>query len=167
MNNIENLKDLFIEQGKEMNDSYQQALRELPGIEKQAESKELKNMINEYVETTKKQQDRLKNALEKMNITHEGDKSIITETILNETERRIGHCKTADVRDACVVGALQQLGHKKVADLGAMAAYAEEIGQISAATLLRESFEEEKKIGKELIKLAQNSINRHAAGITA
>lgn len=167
MNNIENLKDLFIEQGKEMNDSYQQALRELPAIEKQAESKELKNMINEYVETTRRQQDRLKNALEKINVTPEGDKSFITEAILNETERRIGYCKTADVRDACVVSALQQLGHKKVADLGALAAYAEEIGQVSAATLLRESFEEEKRMGKELIKLAQNSINKHAATITA
>ena len=97
-----------------------------------------------------------------MQITPKGHKSAVTEAILKETQSKIKESATPEACDVCIVGSLQQLGHRKMADLGALSAYAKEIGQKDIASELEASYNEEKKVGKELIKLAQAEINKSA-----
>jgi ferritin-like metal-binding protein YciE len=165
MNKIENLKDLLIEQGRELHSSYQQELAELPNFEKKAISSNLKKIIKKQTQITKDQQTRLTNVFGKLNANPDGNTSLTTKSILRESKDRIEHSKTGEVCDACIVNSLQQLGHKKVSDLGAIAAYAKEIGKVEAATILHQSLNEEKELGRELINLAQKDINRQAASV--
>lgn len=165
MNQIENLKDLLIEQSRELHSSYEQELKELPKFEKKAVSTDLKKIINKQTQTIKTQQARLTNLFEKLNASPDGNHSLTTKSILKETNERIDHSETEEICDVCIVNSLQQLGHKKISDLGAASAYAREIGKIEAATLLHDSLEEDKYLGKELIKLAQRDINRKAASV--
>ncbi len=163
MKKIQNLKDLLIEQGRELHSSYQQELKELPNIEKKAASAKLKKIINKETQRIKSQQTNLVNVFGKLNANPNGNQSTVTKSILSEANERINNSKTKEVCDACIVNSLQQLGHKKVSDLGAISAYAKEIGNTEAATILHNSLNEEKQIGKELINLAQKDINRKAA----
>lgn len=162
MSKIENLRDLFVEQGRELHSTYEQELKELPKFEKQVGSAGLRKIINKQVQIAKNQQDRLAETFFKLRIDPEGNKSLTAETILSETHKRINQSKNGKVCDAGIVGSLQQLGHKKIADLGALSAYADEIGQVSAALMLHQSFEEEKALGRELISLAKSDINKKA-----
>lgn len=167
MSKIKNLKDLFIEQGRELQNSYEQELKELPKIEKKAGSTKLKSIINKHVQATKNQQDRLNKTFSRLNVSSNGNKNLATETILKEANRRINESENIEVCDACIIGSLQQLGHNRVADLGTLSAYAEEIGQETSAKLLHESFQEEKRLGRELIDLAKSDINKKAVQTTA
>ena len=143
--------------------AYEQEMKELPIIEKKIDSKELKQIFGKHIQSTKNQQTLLKEAFTKMNFNQTGQKSLITESIFKEAHNQINNSENVEVCDACIVSSLQQLGHRKVADLGALSSFANEIGQESAANMLHNSLEEEKKQGRELIDLAKNEINKKAA----
>lgn len=162
MKKIENLKDLFIEQSRELYDSNRQELKELPSIEKQATSTELKKIIKKQVGKVKSQQECLMDALAIFDAEPDGEKCETTEAILRHSHTLINASNDNEVRDASILNAVQQLGHRKIAGLGSTSAYARELGRESTAKSLHVLLNDEHQIDRELTLLAQDQINKQA-----
>ena len=162
MNRIENLRDLFIQQGRELYNSTVQQMEELPRIEQQAVSTELKRIITRQINKVQNQQVRLAEALRKINASPDGERCIATESILKQIHSNINRCPDDSVRDAGIINQLQTLIHRKLAGYGTTTSYAREIGQEYSARTLHEALVEERELDVELSSLAEEQITRTA-----
>lgn len=162
-NKINNLKDLLIEESKELYYANQQELKELPKIEKMASSPELKKFINKQRTASENQQKKFSEVLSELEVVAKRGKCETTKSILHRTELRMKQSKEDSVRDASIVNSLQYLSHRKIAGLGASAAYAKQIGQKHSAKIFHAALKEEKKIDAQLSKLAEKELNRKAS----
>jgi ferritin-like metal-binding protein YciE len=64
--------------------------------------------------------------------------------------------------DAALIAASQRIEHYEIAGYGTAAHYAERLGQNEAASLLRQSLEEEQLTDTKLNDLAKNYLNQKA-----
>jgi len=159
---IENLRDLFIEQGRELIDAFKQEQKELPKVQKWVNNSRLKDLIIRELNTTKLQNFKVEQALKDMNLDPEGEKNECCESIFKQTRKYIDRSIDSEVRDAAILNALQRLNHNKITGFGSFAAYANEIGNPKLAQALHETLEDEKSIDMELTKLAEAEINKVA-----
>ena len=128
MKKIDNLEDLFIEETWELYNSNQEQIKALPRLKKLSTSAPLKKLIAEELKSTERQQEWLKGLLNEHKVNADEGKCEITKAIFKESENKLERTKAGSTRDAGIVSSLQQLGHRKVAGLGATSAYAMEIG---------------------------------------
>lgn len=67
-----------------------------------------------------------------------------------------------DVRDAAIIGEMQQINHILIADYGTACAFAKTLALNDIADLLHETLEDEKQTDKELTAIANEKINEKA-----
>ena len=159
---MNDLRDLLLWEGRELFNSNQQELRELPKIERRAVSTDLKNLIKKQFERTEKEQKYLESAFTKLHADHDGKTCRATEAILKETHEMLENSLDRELVDAGIIRSLQMLGHRKIAGFGTSAAYARAIGEESAASYFHNALEEEKKLDVEFSRLAEQACNKFA-----
>lgn len=164
---IATLRDLFIEQGRELYDTTRQEQKELPRMQKQVSNKQLKQLIDKQVSTAKDQQKRLENAFKKLNEKPDGEKSECCKAIITQGNKLAERAKNSNVRDAAIITAAQRLSHNKITALGTLSAYARQIGQQEVANMMHEALGQEKAIDNELSELAERDINKNAMAAVA
>lgn len=159
---IKDLKDLFIAQGRELYDATIQEQQELPSIRDEVRDDKLRSIINRQLTTSKDQAMRLQEAFKTLEITMEGEKDEFCKTILDKTKDIIKRSKDSKVRDAAIISSIQRLNHNKISAFGTLRAYANEIGQDKIANTLYIKMQEEKDIDSQLSSLAEMEINKKA-----
>lgn len=162
MNKIGSLKDLFIEQGRELYDASRQEQKELPSLRQQARNSDLKKIIDRQITTARDQSERIEKAFKKLNVNPEGVKNACCESMIKRAQELAGQSTTDEVRDAGIINSIQRLNHTKITGFGSLTAYAREIDQPEIATSLHTSLEEERDIDKDLSRLAEKEINKKA-----
>jgi len=160
---IENLKDLFLEQGRELYDASLLAQKELPLIKKEVSSPKLRNVIDRELLTAKREADRIEAVFKNMHVDPLGEKNECCTAVLNHTKKMIKRSADPKVKDAAIINSIQRLNHNKITGFGSMASYAREIGQETFADSLYQALLEEKALDKELSILAESDINHQAA----
>ncbi len=163
---IENLKDLFVEQGREFYDTSLQEKAELPIIQQHVKNQQLKKIINRQLNLSKDQNHRIEQAFKKLNLDPKGEKNECCASVFKHAKSLINRSTDAEVRDAVIVNSIQRLNHSKITQLGSLAAYAKEIDHEDIAISLRESLKEEMAMDKELSELAALDVNRRAVTTT-
>ncbi|MBV8584647.1 MAG: DUF892 family protein, partial [Verrucomicrobia bacterium] len=66
-------------------------------------------------------------------------------------------------KDAGLIAAAQRVEHYEIAGYGTARTYAEMLGDLQGAELLRETLDEEKQTDEKLTSLAKSSVNLAAA----
>lgn len=160
---IENLRDLFVEQGRELYDASMLVQKELPKIKKEVSNTQLRNIIDREIETAKRESKRIKEVFQSMNEDPSGEKNECCSAVLNHSKKMIKRSSDPRVRDAAIINSIQRLNHNKITGFGSMTAYAKEIGQEQYAKSLHETLEQEKALDRELSELAIREINHKAA----
>jgi ferritin-like metal-binding protein YciE len=166
MKQIQDLKDLFVEQGRELYETSRQEENALPDTEKQANNPELKKIIRQQLDTATSQRRRLEQAFRKLNANVDGEKNPWSETALKETKDLASRSTAGEVRDAAIINGIQRLNHMKMSAYGSLSAYANTIGESEIAELVHDSLEEERNIDRDLSKLAEAEINTKANAVS-
>lgn len=164
MDQITNLRDLLIEEGRELYSANEQELQELPIIELQISSSELKQLIQEQMHKSRAQLEQLTQAMVALKADFQGGWCETTQAILKHLQQLINSSLRKEVRDAGIISALQQLSHRKIAGLGTITSYARAIGQIEAAKILHKTLDEEKNMDQKFSHTAEGRVNRWAVG---
>lgn len=162
-NDINNLKDLFIEQGREIYNAVIQEEKELKQIKEHANDKELRAAIEKEETAVTEQKKWLQDAFDRMSIEPKGESNICTEAILKQAKDYIERSKDPEIRDAAIINAIQRMNHNKITSLGSFKSYAKEIGENTVVDSIKDSLTDEKQIDKTLSELAIRSINKRAA----
>lgn len=162
MKKLHHLHDLMLEQIKDLYDSEQQQLHQLPKLMEKVSSGPLKKALQHHVDTTRTQASRLKEIMLDMNESALGESSQGMTGLLKQAQDLIERSETPEVRDAAIITALQHVNHYEIAGYGTASSYAETIEKADLAGKLHNILEEEKSMDQQLTKLAKTFVNVRA-----
>jgi ferritin-like metal-binding protein YciE len=156
----EGLKELYIDELKDLYSAENQLVKALPKMAKAATSEELAAGFEEHLEQTKGHVQRLETIFQQLGENPKGKKCKGMEGLIEEGSEAIEEHEGA-VLDAALVGAAQRVEHYEMAGYGTVIAFAEELGESKHVSLLNETLEEEKETDEKLTGLA-GDINAQA-----
>jgi ferritin-like metal-binding protein YciE len=147
------LKELYIDELKDLFSAENQLVKALPKMAKAAMSPDLRAGFEEHLEQTKGHVQRLETIFEQLGESPKGKKCKGMEGLIEEGSEAIEEYE-GELLDAALIGAAQRVEHYEMAGYGTVSAFAEELGESEHVTLLNETLEEEKKTDEKLSDLA-------------
>ncbi|MDB6167665.1 MAG: hypothetical protein JWM88_529 [Verrucomicrobia bacterium] len=162
MPEITSLKELLVDELKDLYNAEQQLVKALPKMAKAANSPELKAGFTEHLEQTRGHVDRLEQAFRNLGEKPRGKTCKAMQGLVEEGAEMIGLDAPDSVRDAALIGAAQRVEHYEIAAYGTARAFAETIGEDDVAELLQATLDEEGETNKKLTALA-GTVNEEAS----
>ena len=153
-----------------------QIIEALPAMIKRASSPQLKKALDEHLNITKRQRQRL----DQVNQLLGSNKEDVTrysgvlanlmggvickgmDGIIEEGEKLMAENISDEVMDAAIIGASQKIEHFEIASYGTARTFAQELGLSQVAQLLQQTLDEEYMADQELTGLAEQRINQQA-----
>jgi ferritin-like metal-binding protein YciE len=157
------LKELYIDELKDIYNAENQLLKALPKMAKAANSEELRNGFEEHLEQTRGHVQRLEQIFKELGEKPSGKKCKGMEGLVAEGQEMMGEDFEDDVMDAALISAAQRVEHYEIAAYGTVRTYAELLGEDNAVQLLEQTLEEEKETDQKLTDMA-SEINVRAMG---
>ena len=159
---INSLRELYVEQLRDLYDAENQLIKALPKMAKEASSEELRQGIEEHLEQTRGHAERLEQIFEQLGEKAKGKKCKAMQGLLDEGKEVLEEDMEEDTKDAAIIAAAQRVEHYEISGYGTARTYANLLGENEAAGLLEETLNEEKETDKKLTQLAEE-INVEAA----
>jgi len=143
------LKDLYVEQLKDIYSAENQITKALPKMAKAASSEALTAAFEEHLQQTQGQVERLQKIFKLLNESPTGKKCHGMEGLLEEGSEAIKEFE-GDVLDAALISAAQRVEHYEMAAYGTVRTYAELLDEPKHVSLLAETLQEEKDTDQKL-----------------
>jgi ferritin-like metal-binding protein YciE len=158
---IENLQNLFIEQLRDLYDGEQQITKALPKLIEKANNPQLQDALQEHLDVTNKQIQRLDQIFKTLGEKASGETCKGMKGVLAEGDSVVGDAEDNAVRDASIIASAQRVEHYEIAGYGTVKTYAKLLGKNDIANLLDQTLEEEKEADRTLSEIAE-SVNVEA-----
>jgi len=158
------LKELMVEELKDLYNAEQQLTKALPKLAKNATSPQLKKLIETHLEETEGHVKRLDEVFEMLDEKPKGKHCAGIAGIVEEGSDLMKEDVDGAVLDAGIIAGAQRAEHYEIAAYGSVMAWAKVLGLRDIASLLSETLEEEKSADEKLTALAEKSVNRQAQG---
>ena len=159
---MQSLHEMFEETLKDVYFAENAIIKALPKMAKKAQSEELRSALEEHLEETKGQVERLEKIFEIIGSKAQGKKCHAIEGLVEETEELMQEAEAPEVRDAGLIGAAQAVEHYEIARYGTLKAWADQLELDDAAELLEETLAEERQADEKLTELAMSGVNEMA-----
>jgi ferritin-like metal-binding protein YciE len=159
---VKSVKDLLLEELRDIYHAEKQLVRALPKMAKKAKSDELRQAFELHLEETKGQVERLDQVFQQLDSRSSGKRCEAMEGLIEEAKEMMEEISTPEVLDAAMIAAAQKVEHYEIASYGSVQALAEALGQKEAAKLLEETLNEEKATDQRLNQIALSSVNQTA-----
>jgi ferritin-like metal-binding protein YciE len=159
------LKELYIDELKDLYNAETQLVKALPKLARAAASDELRQGFEEHLEQTKGHVQRLEQIFEMLDESPKGKKCKGMEGLIEEGSEVMEEDYEGDLLDSALIGAAQRVEHYEIAGYGTVRSMAETLGESDHVSLLEETLEEEKETDEKLTQLAQQ-INTGANAAT-
>jgi ferritin-like metal-binding protein YciE len=157
------LRDLYIDELKDLWSAEKQLVKALPRMAKAANDPELSKAFLTHLRQTEQQVRRLEQVFEDLGESPRGKKCIGMEGLIEEGQELIKERPDPDVLDAGLIAKAQHIEHYEIAGYGTVRTYAQLLGSDRQAQLLQQTLDEEGETDKLLTQLAESSINIEAA----
>ena len=155
------LRELFVEELRDMYDGEKQLTRALPKMAKAAESPELEAAFRSHLQETEKQVTRIEQVFRSIGETARGKKCEGIQGIVEEGKSAMEDFDGA-ILDAALIAGAQKVEHYEIASYGTLAYFADLLGEDKAKELLGQTLEEEKAADEKLNQIAKSRVNREA-----
>jgi len=157
------LRELFVEELKDIYWAEKHLTKALPKMEKAATTEELKQAINDHLAQTEEHVSRLEQVFEIMNKKAQAKKCDGMEGLVTEGESVIEETEDGSMtRDAGIIVAAQKVEHYEIAAYGSLVQLAKTLGNEEVAEILQNTLEEEKETDQLLSEIAESGINWEA-----
>jgi ferritin-like metal-binding protein YciE len=157
------LKELYIDELRDIYNAENQLVKALPKMAKAANSDELRTGFEEHLQQTRGHVQRLEQIFKDLGEKASGKKCKAMEGLVSEGAEVMGEDYEEDVMDAALISAAQRVEHYEIAAYGTVRTYAELLGEDNAVQLLEQTLEEEKETDQKLTDMA-GEINVKAMG---
>ncbi|TYZ11856.1 ferritin-like domain-containing protein [Hymenobacter lutimineralis] len=161
-NKLKSLDDLFAEQLKDLYSAETQLVKALPDMASEARDARLRQGFEKHLQETMNQVSRLEQIGRGLNIDLSGHTCKAMQGLVAEGKETISEDATDEVKDAALIAAAQRVEHYEISGYGTAAHYAERLGHTEAASLLRQTLQEEQLTDTKLNDLAKSYINQRA-----
>lgn len=158
---IKTLRDLLIDELRDLHNAENQLVKALPKMAKAASNEELKEGFQEHLEQTRGHVDRLDRCFKILGEKARGKMCHAMKGLVEEGSEAIEMDGPDMIRDANLIGAAQRVEHYEMAAYGTARAFAETLGETKVADLLQETLDEEGETNKKLTTIAEQ-VNEEA-----
>jgi len=154
------LKELFVEELKDIYWAEKHLTKALPKMTKAATSEELATAFEDHLAVTEKQIERVEQVFEILDMTPRAKKCEAMDGLVKEAQNVIEELpKGSAVIDAGLIIAGQKVEHYEIAAYGSLVQLAKTMGENQIADLLQQTLDEEKQADQLLTELAVSGIN--------
>ncbi len=158
----EGLRDLFIDELKDIYWAEKALVKALPKMAKNVTTAHLATALVNHLHETEGQVTRLEEVFNLMGEKAVAKKCDAMDGLLKEGESILEDTEPGAVRDAGIILAAQKVEHYEIATYGTLVAFAGTLGEVRAAELLKETLDEEKNADAILTYSAYHNINFEA-----
>ena len=162
MSKLRSLEDLFHHELKDLYSAEKQLIAALPKMAKAASDERLRQAFEMHLQETEVQKERLEKVCEMVGISPGREKCAAMEGLVEEGSKMIKEDADPETKDAGLIACAQRAEHYEISGYGTAAHFAERLGHMDAAKLLRQTLEEEQATDTKLNELAKSSINAKA-----
>jgi ferritin-like metal-binding protein YciE len=160
--NLGSLKDLYVEELKDLYNAEKQLVKALPKVAKAASNEQLAQAFEDHLEETKGHVERLEAVFRGLKTAPTGNKCEAMEGLITEAQELLDSDADPDVLDAGLIAAAQRVEHYEIAGYGTVRTYAKLLGREGDVTLLQDTLDEEGRADKKLNKIAEKVVNERA-----
>lgn len=151
----EALRELYVDELKDLYSAENQLVKALPKMAKASANDDLREAFEEHLEQTNEHVSRLEQIFEMLEEKPTGKKCLGMEGLVKEGAETTQEDYEDEVMDAAIIGAAQRVEHYEIAGYGTVRALAELLGETEHISLLEQTLEEEKETDEKLTELAQ------------
>ena len=151
-----NLRELMIEELKDIYDAEQRITKALPKMAKATDSQELKTAFQTHLRETEEQIKRLEEVFEQFGASPKRKECKAMVGLIEEGEDLMEADHSPDVLDAALITAAQKIEHYEIAAYGSLRTWAEMLGESEVVNLLQTTLDEEGEADKKLTEIAQS-----------
>ncbi|MDB4893642.1 MAG: hypothetical protein JWL61_5497 [Gemmatimonadetes bacterium] len=159
---METLRDLYVEELKDLWSAENQILKALPKMIRAATHPQLKKAFTKHEKQTRVHVTRLERICKQLDVSPRGKKCVGMEGLIEEGKELIKEKPDKDVLDAGLITAAQHVEHYEMAGYGTVRTWARTLGYEAQAQLLQTTLDEEQQTDLDLTALAESSINIEA-----
>ncbi len=159
---IDSLKELLEEELKDIYSAEKQLLKAMPKMAKTATSPELRAALQEHMEVTRGQVERLEQVFAALGKPAKAKTCKAMKGLLEEAKEIMEEDAEEEVLDAGIIAAAQKVEHYEIASYGTVRTWARAVGENEAADLLQETLDEEGEADHRLTELAESIVNPNA-----
>ena len=159
---LDSLKQLYVEQLRDLYSAETQILKALPQMAEKASHPQLRDAFRQHEQVTREQVRRLDGIFEELGEKPGGHHCKGMEGLLKEGKEMLKEKGDDSVRDAGLIAAAQRVEHYEIAGYGCVRTYAEQLGLQSQARTLQQTLDEEGQTDHLLTGLAERIINPDA-----
>ena len=156
---LDTLKDLYVEELKDLYSAEKQLIKALPKMAKAANDKGLQDAFRTHLKQTAEHAKRLEQICDELGVSPRGKKCVGMEGLIEEGSHLIKEDPDPDVLDAGLISAAQHVEHYEMAGYGTVRTYARQLGFAEQADLLQQTLDEEGETDHLLTRLAESGIN--------
>jgi ferritin-like metal-binding protein YciE len=154
------LKDLFVDELKDIYWAEKHLVKSMPKMKKATTSSELANAFEQHLAQTEGQVARLEQVFEMMDLTVRAKKCEAMDGLVKESQSMIEDMpKGTAARDAGLIICAQKIEHYEIAAYGSLVQLAKTMGRADVANVLQMTLDEEKQTDQLLTELAVTGIN--------
>lgn len=159
---LNDLKDLYIEQLRDLYNAENQLIEALPQMAEAASHSELQQAFESHLEETRQHVSRLEQIFDSLGEDPTGEKCEAMEGLIEEAQELLQKDADPDVIDAGLIASAQRVEHYEIAGYGTVRTYAETLDRSEEGDLLYETLQEEEDADEELTQIAESVVNPEA-----
>jgi ferritin-like metal-binding protein YciE len=159
---FQSLKDLYIDQLRDLYDAERQISQAMPKMIAASSSPDLRQTFQKHLDETKLQVERLDLIFKKLGQSPQGRRCRGIEGIIAEGNDLMQEGSVPDVSDAALIASAQRVEHYEIASYGCARTFADRLEDEYAADLLQKTLDEEEMADELLTGLAEGGINQSA-----
>jgi ferritin-like metal-binding protein YciE len=156
---MESLRDLYLDELKDVYNAEKQLVRALPKMAKSASHEELRTAFEDHLTVTEEQVRRLETIFDDIGEPARGKKCLGMEGLIAEGQEMMEEDMEPAVLDAALISAAQRVEHYEIAAYGTLRTYARQLGYENHALLLQQTLDEEGAADKLLTQIAESTVN--------
>ncbi|CAM2935689.1 ferritin-like domain-containing protein [Rariglobus hedericola] len=150
----ESLKELLIDEIKDLYHAEKQLVKALPKMAKAAQDENLKAGLTAHLEETKEHVARLEEIFKLLDEPAKAKVCPAMKGLIEEGSEALEEKEKSAVRDAQIIGSAQRIEHYEIAAYGTVRALARTLGENEVAKILQTTLDEEGAADKKLTAVA-------------
>lgn len=159
---IQTLRDLYVEQLRDLYSAENQLVKALPKMAKAAANAQLKSAFTDHLAQTEQHVQRLDRIFKQLDVSSKGPACKGMEGLISEGEEMIKMKGEPAAIDAGLIAAAQRVEHYEIAGYGCVRTYAHQLGDTFGEPMLQQTLDEEGATDQKLTRLAETVINLEA-----
>jgi ferritin-like metal-binding protein YciE len=154
MSKITTLRELFVEELRDLHNAESQLVKALPKMAKAASDSSLRAGFEHHLEQTKNHVSRLEQIFDMLGEKAKGRVCDAMKGLVEEGDEWATQRAESALRDAGIIVAAQKVEHYEIAGYGSVVSMAQRLGLDDAADILRQTLDEEAATDETLTEIA-------------